>query len=109
MQIWAPTFRCKVSLRGNSEAEASTLTFFPLIVAFLPTFPSFNQSSFIYIGVSLFLPTIIRALYPGLPTVQIQLRTGGLFPFLSCLSYTDLPLLSQQCLHTSSPSPGRFL
>ncbi|GAA5942570.1 uncharacterized protein JCM15063_000038 [Sporobolomyces koalae] len=26
-------------------------------------------------GVSLFLPTIIRALYPGLPTVQVQLRT----------------------------------
>ncbi len=26
-------------------------------------------------GVSLFLPTIIAALYPGLPTVQVQLRT----------------------------------
>lgn len=26
-------------------------------------------------GVSLFLPTIIRALYPGMSTVQIQLRT----------------------------------
>ncbi|ORY76008.1 major facilitator superfamily domain-containing protein [Leucosporidium creatinivorum] len=37
-------------------------------------------------GVSLFLPTIIRALYPGLPTVQIQLRTVP--PYVVAFAWT---------------------